>query len=183
MALNRERQEIEARVIDEATPLAEAQAAEGVPIIAVSGEGWRQGVVGIVASRMAERFERPALVAAIENGIAVGSGRSVSGVDLGPAIIRMREAGLLTSGGGHAMAAGFRCSADGFEAFTTALADALADDVACGADEAGILARWRCGTGRSAGSGGITGAPATIRCRQSGAAICAGWCAVGACAL
>ena len=128
--LNRERQEIEARVIEEATPLAEAQAAENVPIIAVSGEGWRQGVVGIVASRMAERFERPALVAAIENGVAVGSGRSVSGVDLGPAIIRMREAGLLTSGGGHAMAAGFRCSADGFEAFTTALADALADDVA-----------------------------------------------------
>lgn len=128
--LNRERQEIEALVIDEATPMAEAQAAAGATIIAVAGEGWRQGVVGIVASRMAERFERPALVAALDGGFAVGSGRSISGVDLGPAIIRMRELGLLTAGGGHAMAAGFRCSADGFEAFRDALSESLADAVA-----------------------------------------------------
>lgn len=128
--LNRERQEIEARVIDEATPMAEAQATAGATIIAVAGEGWRQGVVGIVASRMAERFERPALVAALDGGIAVGSGRSISGVDLGPAIIRMREMGLLTSGGGHAMAAGFRCSADGFDAFREALSESIAESVA-----------------------------------------------------
>jgi single-stranded-DNA-specific exonuclease len=73
----------------------------------VSGEGWHPGVVGIVAGRIKEKFNRPACVAGLAAGLAKGSGRSVPGVDLGAAIIAARQAGLLETGGGHAMAAGF----------------------------------------------------------------------------
>lgn len=125
-ALNRERQEIERAVHEDALAQAEALAEAGRAIIAVSGEGWRQGVVGIVASRLAERFARPALVAAIDGGMAIGSGRSVPGAELGQAVIAAREAGLLLAGGGHAMAAGFRVAADGFEAFAAKIAEDLA---------------------------------------------------------
>ncbi|MGZ0187418.1 MAG: single-stranded-DNA-specific exonuclease RecJ [Alphaproteobacteria bacterium] len=127
-ALNRERQEIERAVLDAATPMAEDQADN--PIIAVAGEGWRQGVVGIVASRLAERFGRPALVAAIDGDIAVGSARSVPGVALGPAVIALREEGLLIAGGGHEMAAGFKVAAEGFRQFHEALAERLAPEIA-----------------------------------------------------
>lgn len=124
-ALNRERQEIERAVLDAATPEAEAQAEAGRAVIATAGEGWRQGVVGIVASRIAERFGRPALVAAIDGGVATGSGRSVAGVDLGAAVIRAKEAGLLLAGGGHAMAAGFKLAAAGLSDFQATLEDEL----------------------------------------------------------
>lgn len=128
-ALNRERQEIEREVLDAAMPEAEAQAEAGAPIIAVSGEGWRQGVVGIVASRLADRFGRPALAAAVADGIAVGSGRSIAGVDLGQAVIAAREAGLLLAGGGHAMAAGFRVPIDGMAPFQEMLGRRLGSEV------------------------------------------------------
>lgn len=134
-ALNRERQEIERAVVDAATPMAEAQAEAGADVLAVAGEGWRQGVVGIVASRLAERFGRPALVAAIENGVAIGSGRSTPGVALGPAVIAMREAGLLTAGGGHHMAAGFRVPEAGFQPFVDALGERLAPEIAAAGRE------------------------------------------------
>jgi len=83
----------------------------------VAGEDWHPGVVGIVASRVRERFNRPALVAAVADGLARGSGRSVPGLDLGEAVLAARAAGLLTSGGGHAMAAGFALAAESLPAF------------------------------------------------------------------
>ena len=70
------------------------------------GEGWHPGVVGIVAGRIKERFNRPACVAGLARGVGKGSGRSVPGVDLGAAVIAARQAGILVTGGGHAMAAG-----------------------------------------------------------------------------
>ena len=76
-------------------------------MVVVAGEGWHPGVVGIVAGRIKERFNRPALVAGIVDGHAKGSARSVTGHDLGAAVIAARQAGLLLTGGGHAMAAGF----------------------------------------------------------------------------
>ncbi len=127
--LNRERQQIERSVFDEAVLEAESQAAQGAKVIAVKGQGWRQGVVGIVASRLVERFGRPALVASIENGIATGSGRSIPGVALGPAVIALRESGLLISGGGHNMAAGFRLDDNGFSSFIKALSDLISDSI------------------------------------------------------
>jgi len=104
--LNDERRQIEARVLEEA--IAEVEAANSnAPLIFVAKPGWHAGVIGIVASRLKERYGRPTLVAAIDNGIAKGSGRSVTGVALGATIIAARQAGLLINGGGHAMAAGF----------------------------------------------------------------------------
>ncbi|EGO93959.1 DHHA1 domain-containing protein, partial [Acidiphilium sp. PM] len=91
-----------------------------------AGEQWHPGVVGIVAGRIKETFNRPALVAGIAEGRAVGSGRSVPGVDLGSAIIAAREAGLLIKGGGHAMAAGFTVEAGRIEALRGFLAERLA---------------------------------------------------------
>ena len=77
-----------------------------------AGEGWHPGVIGIVASRLKERYNRPACVVALADGIGKGSGRSVAGLALGPAVIAARQAGLLLNGGGHAMAAGFTVAAD-----------------------------------------------------------------------
>ena len=108
---NKERREIEAEMLDRATELAEAQDAGAdatkEPVILVAERGWHPGVIGIVASRLRERFNRPACVLAIEGEAAKGSGRSIPGAALGSAVIAARQAGILTAGGGHAMAAGF----------------------------------------------------------------------------
>ncbi len=106
-AVNRKRQEVEAGVLHAAMLQAEAQQAAGHAVLLLQDEGWHPGVVGIVAGRVRERFNRPACVAGIENGKGKGSGRSVPGLDLGAAIIAARQSGMLIAGGGHAMAAGF----------------------------------------------------------------------------
>ena len=106
-AVNRQRQEVEAAMLDDALRAAEAQAAQGHAALMVSGPAWHPGVVGIVAGRIKERFNRPACVAGVADGLAKGSGRSVTGLDLGAAVIAARQAGILTTGGGHPMAAGF----------------------------------------------------------------------------
>jgi single-stranded-DNA-specific exonuclease len=106
-AVNRRRQEVESEVLASAFAEAERQHAEGHPVLLIAGEGWHPGVVGIVAGRVKERFNRPACVAGVAEGLAKGSGRSVPGVDLGGAVIAARQSGLLETGGGHAMAAGF----------------------------------------------------------------------------
>lgn len=105
-ALNHERQDIEAGVLEHAITLAEAEGG-AAPLVMVAGEGWHPGVVGIVASRLKERFNRPAIVISFSGDMGSASGRSVKGVDLGAAIIAAGQAGLTVKGGGHAMAAGF----------------------------------------------------------------------------
>ena len=108
--LNRERQAIELAVLDQA--LREAEAALGAgrtsPAIVVAGEGWHPGVLGLAASRLKERFNLPSIVLGFDkDGLkASGSGRSISGVDLGHAVRAALDAGILIKGGGHAMAAG-----------------------------------------------------------------------------
>jgi len=106
-AINRRRQEVEGEVMAAAHAMAEAQAGAGRAVLLLVGQGWHPGVVGIVAGRIKERFNRPACVAGLSGGLAKGSGRSVPGVDLGAAVIAARQAGLLETGGGHAMAVGF----------------------------------------------------------------------------
>ncbi len=110
--VNKRRQEVEADVLSAAFEAAQRQADNGHPVILVTGEGWHPGVVGIVAGRIKEKFNRPACVAGVADGLAKGSGRSVPGVDLGAAIIAARQTGLLETGGGHPMAAGFSFRAD-----------------------------------------------------------------------
>jgi single-stranded-DNA-specific exonuclease len=105
-AHNAERRDIEARVLAQAIDQVEREVLRP-PLIFVAGEGWHPGVIGIVASRLKERYNRPACVVAVADTIGRGSGRSVSGLALGPAVIAARQAGLLLNGGGHAMAAGF----------------------------------------------------------------------------
>lgn len=112
---NAERQAIESSVLDAALLQAESQANQ--PCIIVASQGWHEGVIGIVAGRIKEKYDRPAAVIRIADGMGKGSARSVSGADMGAAIISARELGLLTAGGGHAMAAGFSLDMTQFDAF------------------------------------------------------------------
>jgi single-stranded-DNA-specific exonuclease len=130
-ALNRERQRIEAGVLDAAVAVAERQAAEGRCVILVAGEGWHPGVVGIVAGRLKERFARPAFVLGVVSGIATGSGRSVAGVHLGDAVRAAVASGIAIKAGGHAMAAGVTLPADRLGALHEALC-AACDGAASG---------------------------------------------------
>jgi single-stranded-DNA-specific exonuclease len=125
-AVNRQRQEVEAAMLDDALRAAEAQAAQGHAALVVSGPAWHPGVVGIVAGRIKERFNRPACVAGIADGLAKGSGRSVTGHDLGAAVIAARQAGILRTGGGHPMAAGFSLAPDRLPEFHAFLDERLA---------------------------------------------------------
>jgi single-stranded-DNA-specific exonuclease len=119
--LNEERRAIEASVEQEA--MAQLDAFDSSqPFALAVGDGWHPGVIGIVASRIKEKLNRPTIVVALdEAGIGKGSGRSVKGVDLGAAVIAARQAGLLINGGGHAMAAGLTVARDQVEALRAAL--------------------------------------------------------------
>jgi single-stranded-DNA-specific exonuclease len=120
---NRERQAIEAGILEQAEALALHQ--EDAPFVLVTGEGWHAGVVGIIAGRLRERHNKPALVVGFENGLGRGSARSVAGVDLGAIIRAAREAQLLETGGGHAMAAGFSVKNERLKDFTGFLQESL----------------------------------------------------------
>jgi single-stranded-DNA-specific exonuclease len=124
--VNRQRQDVEASIMDAAMRSAEAQIAAGQAVVVVAGEAWHPGVVGIVAGRIKERFNRPACVAGIAGGLGKGSGRSVSGLDLGAAVIAARQAGIIETGGGHAMAAGFSLRAERIDDFRGFLNERLA---------------------------------------------------------
>ncbi len=126
--LNEERRAIEMLVCEQA----EEQAAKlnGAAVITVMSAGWHQGVIGIVAGRIKERFGRPAIVIAeCEDGSGKGSGRSIGGVDLGAAVLAAKDSGLLVAGGGHAMAAGLTLAPGGLEPFRDFLNERLAEDV------------------------------------------------------
>jgi len=126
--LNEERRAIEAAVLDEA--VAASSACANAPVAIVAGQGWHPGVIGIVAGRLKEKLHRPAIVIAVdEDGVGKGSGRSISGVDLGAAILAAKEMGLLVAGGGHAMAAGLTVEAGQVDALGAFLNDRLAADV------------------------------------------------------
>ncbi|MBX7481406.1 single-stranded-DNA-specific exonuclease RecJ [Qipengyuania qiaonensis] len=103
-ALNDERRAIEAAVQEAAEEQLASQHNRAVHLLA--GKDWHPGVIGIVAGRIKEKTGKPSLVIALDGETGKGSGRSIAGVDLGAAIIRARDEGLLIAGGGHAMAAG-----------------------------------------------------------------------------
>ena len=124
---NGDRRVIEAGVQEEAERLAAA----GRQVAVVAGRGWHPGVIGIVAGRLKEKLGRPAIVIAIdEAGIGKGSGRSIAGVDLGQAVLAAKEAGLLSAGGGHAMAAGLTVAADRVGELADFLEERLAAKIA-----------------------------------------------------
>jgi single-stranded-DNA-specific exonuclease len=130
--LNRARQQIELAVLAEAE--AEAMLALGLEergaAVVVAGEGWPTGVVGLIAARLKERFERPAFALALSGSEATGSGRSIPGVDLGRVVRSAVEAGLAVKGGGHAMAAGVTLANSRIGEFRAFLEESLAGPVA-----------------------------------------------------
>jgi single-stranded-DNA-specific exonuclease len=127
---NAERRAIEREVLDQAIARIEGLYGPdraGLPAaLVVESEAWHVGVVGIVASRLVERYGRPAFVIGMDGEVGKGSGRSVRGVDLGAAVIAARQQGLLINGGGHAMAAGLTVARDQLPALTRFLDDRLA---------------------------------------------------------
>ena len=136
--LNEERRAIEMTVCEQA----EEQAAKlnGAAVLTVMSGGWHPGVIGIVAGRLKERFGRPAIVIAeCEDGTGKGSGRSISGVDLGAAVLAAKDSGLLVAGGGHAMAAGLTLPKNGLEPFRDFISDRLAADVERSRDGRALL--------------------------------------------
>jgi single-stranded-DNA-specific exonuclease len=138
IAAELDRLNIERRVIEQAAEAqaeAEALASLGLEdngaVIVTASEGWHPGIVGLVASRLKEKFARPAFAIALEpGGIGTGSGRSIGGVDLGRAVRRAVSDGLLMKGGGHAMAAGVTLRKEKLAEFRGYIEAALAADVA-----------------------------------------------------
>jgi single-stranded-DNA-specific exonuclease len=130
--LNRERQGIEAAAVAEALDGASIGPDDERPALVLSHrDGWHPGVVGLVAARLKERFDRPAFAIAFSPGAATGtgSGRSIPGVDLSAAVRAALEAGLLVKGGGHAMAAGLTVARDRLPDLAAFLEDRLAADI------------------------------------------------------
>lgn len=131
--LNRERQAIEAQAVLEAeAEMDRILTADPARAVLVTGSAaWHPGVVGLIASRLKERFNRPSFAFAIRpDGSATGSGRSIPGADLGLAVRACVEAGLASKGGGHAMAAGVTVRADDIPRFEAHLAMLLSASVA-----------------------------------------------------
>ncbi len=122
-ALNRERRAIEAVVLEAAIRQVEGAGGAGrdAPLVVAHDEGWHPGVIGIVASRLKERYGRPAAVVAWQGEVGKASCRSLPGIDIGTAIVAARQAGLLVDGGGHAMAGGFTVERARFAALRRAL--------------------------------------------------------------
>ncbi|MBA85397.1 MAG: single-stranded-DNA-specific exonuclease RecJ [Rhodobacteraceae bacterium] len=131
--LNTERRDIENQVRAAAMAQAEDRGLDA-PLVWAAGEGWHPGVVGIVASRLKEATNRPAIVIGLDGDEGKGSGRSVAGVDLGAAIQKLAAEGLLIKGGGHKMAAGLTVARDKLDAAMDRLSELLAKQ---GAGQAG----------------------------------------------
>ncbi len=123
-ALNSERRDIENAVRAAALEQAEERGLDA-PLVWAAGEGWHPGVVGIVASRLKENANRPAIVIGFDGDEGKGSGRSISGVDLGASIQRLAAEGLLVKGGGHKMAAGLTVMRDQLEPAMKRLSELL----------------------------------------------------------
>jgi single-stranded-DNA-specific exonuclease len=102
---NEERKVIELNMLEEAKIMAEEQINNAM--LFIIGEGWHPGVIGIVAGRLKEEYNKPVAVIALNDGLGKASCRSIKGVDFGSKIIEAKQQDLLVAGGGHAMAAGF----------------------------------------------------------------------------
>ena len=164
--LNEERRGIEASVQEAAEAMIERQHNRAVLVLA--GRGWHPGVIGIVAGRIKEKTGKPCLVIALDDeGVGKGSGRSITGVDLGAAVIAAREAGLLVAGGGHAMAAGLTIAAQKVDALGDWLDERLAAEIL------GARSRQSLAIDLSVTPGGLT--PALVEVLESAGPYGNGW--------
>jgi len=122
---NKERQAIEKLILEEAIAMAHTQ--DNAPFLFAAKEGWHAGVVGIVAGRLKDRFGKPSFVAGFEGGMARGSARSIPGVDIGAIVRAAKDAGVVATGGGHAMAAGFSLTTEQEGPFHAFVAERFAE--------------------------------------------------------
>lgn len=139
--LNKERRAIETEMLEEAMAEADrkVEADPATPILIVGSQNWHKGIVGLVASRLVERFQRPACVIAWEKGAAgTGSLRSVAGVDIGAAVRAAVTAGHLKKGGGHAMAAGLTVEQDKLADVASFLANEIGEAARGAREKAGL---------------------------------------------
>ncbi|MCF6303050.1 MAG: single-stranded-DNA-specific exonuclease RecJ [Devosiaceae bacterium] len=139
--LNSERQTIEAQAVEEAIAVAEAEIGqgEGPAVLVLASQSWHPGVVGLVASRLKDRFGRPAFAIAMRpDGTGSGSGRSLSGVDLGSAVLSAVQNNLIQKGGGHAMAAGISLAQNQISGFRAHMNELLAHKVSAAREKASI---------------------------------------------
>ncbi|HEX4198212.1 MAG TPA: single-stranded-DNA-specific exonuclease RecJ [Caulobacteraceae bacterium] len=130
--LNAARKDVERAILDEAIAVVErgSNLDPEAPVLVVAAEGWHPGVIGIVASRLRERYRKPAVIIGLDpaTGVGKGSGRSQPGMNLGRAVQAAFDKGLLMSGGGHAMAAGLTVRRDGVPELREFLCAAMADE-------------------------------------------------------
>lgn len=131
-ALNAERKAMEERVMAEAMEAAEQmlEADPDCPVLVLANAGWHPGLIGIAAGRVKERYDRPAVVIALDGKLSKGSGRSVPGVDLGSAIRAAADEGVIVKGGGHPVAAGLSLREDQLDSFSAFICARLGADVA-----------------------------------------------------
>ena len=87
------------------------------PVVILHGENWHEGIIGIIAARIKEKFNKPAIIISVNKGIGKGSGRSIHGFDLGSTVIGGVQSGILAKGGGHKMAAGFTIDVNKIDEF------------------------------------------------------------------
>jgi single-stranded-DNA-specific exonuclease len=124
---NNERKVIEMQMLEEAFQIAILQ--EDDPMLLISSDGWHQGVIGIIAGRLKEKYNKPVAVIAINGQEGKASCRSIHGIDLGSKIIEAKNRGLLIAGGGHAMAAGFTVAVSKLDDLKLYLNQAVARDL------------------------------------------------------
>jgi single-stranded-DNA-specific exonuclease len=140
-ALNASRKEVEKEIFDDAVRILERESNQADTAVAlVAADGWHPGVIGIVASRLRERYRKPALVIGIDRAanIGKGSGRSQPGVNLGRAVQAAFDEGLLLAGGGHAMAAGLSVRPDAIPDLRAFLDERLAEEAQTAAAADGL---------------------------------------------
>jgi single-stranded-DNA-specific exonuclease len=129
--LNQERKTLESITFEEAVAQIESEDDFiNKPMVMVSGENWHQGVLGIIASRLKERYGKPTIVISTHNGMCKGSSRSITGIDIGSMLSRAKTSGILTQGGGHAMAGGFSLEQHKLSELEGFFMDALSDSAA-----------------------------------------------------
>jgi single-stranded-DNA-specific exonuclease len=128
--LNTARQDEERGILELALEQAKTQAEREHHVLVVAGEEWHRGVLGIVASRLMELFHRPAILMGIEHGVARGSARSIEGINLLDALRRVDE--LLSTYGGHSLAAGLSLKATRLDTFTERLQEAVETQIGTG---------------------------------------------------
>lgn len=125
---NAERKALEQIALESAMEQIEAKGSDA-PVLFAKSEGWHPGVIGIVSSRITERYNKPSAVISINDGIGKASARSISGIDFGSAIVAANQSGLLLAGGGHAMAAGFTVEAGKIDVLHEFLCSRFAENI------------------------------------------------------